>query len=97
MTDLIRQQHFLVFLFIYLLLLNLLGFALFGLDKHRAVQKSWRLPEGLFFLIAAAGAVPGLWFGMKAFRHKTRHWQFRLGLPLIGLFQILLLVWVYNR
>ncbi len=96
MTDLIRQQHFFIILFIYLLLLNLLGFALFGLDKHRALQKSWRLPELLFFIMAFAGSVPGLWFGMYAFRHKTRRWQFRLGLPLIGLFQIACLVWLYQ-
>lgn len=67
----------------YLAALNLAAFAAFGADKRRARRGAWRVPEKTLFLLALLGGSLGAVCGMCAFRHKTRHWRFRYGLPAI--------------
>ena len=76
---------------IYLVLVNLLAFLLMGADKRRARKGMWRIPEAQLFLAALLGGSPGALLGMQLFRHKTRHWYFRWGLPIILLLQLLLI------
>lgn len=76
---------------LYLLLANLTGFALFGIDKRRAIRHRWRIPEAKLLLAAALGGSLGCIAGMLFFRHKTLHLKFRWGLPLILLAQLALL------
>lgn len=73
---------------IYLLTVNVLLFLLMHIDKKRAIQKRWRIPEGILFGIAAIGGSLGGILGMHAFRHKTRHLRFRSGFPLILTLQL---------
>lgn len=70
---------------------NVLAFSLMGWDKRRARRGGRRTPEKWFFLVALLGGTPGAVLGMYAFRHKTRHWYFRWGLPAILLVQLALL------
>ncbi len=67
----------------WLALANAVGFLLMGIDKRRAMRGAWRIPERTLFLAAVLGGTPGVIAGMRAFRHKTRHWQFRYGLPVL--------------
>ncbi len=60
-------------------------------DKRRAKKQAWRIPEVNFFMVALLGGSLGLTIGMYIFHHKTRHWYFRYGLPLILLFQLILI------
>lgn len=69
--------------------LSLAAFCLMGLDKHRAKTGGWRVRERTFFLLALLGGSPGAVLGMQAFRHKTKHWYFKYGLPVLLLLQIL--------
>ena len=62
----------------YLAMLNLIGFALMGIDKKRAVKKLWRIPESTLFIIALIGGSIGSIIGMRVFHHKTKHWYFTL-------------------
>ncbi len=80
---------------IYIIMMNLVSFALMGIDKYKAKKKAWRIPEATLFLFAIFGGSIGSIFGMFLFRHKTRHWYFRFGLPLILLLQLvcLYLLW----
>ena len=63
--------------------INLLGFALMGIDKHKAIRGAYRIPEKTLFLTSLFGGSIGTWAGMYAFRHKTKHWYFVVGMPLI--------------
>ena len=81
----------------YLLLVNLTAFVLMGLDKRRARRERWRIPEKTLFLPAVLGGSVGAIAGMYLFRHKTRHWYFRLGLPALLLLQVGLALFVLRR
>ena len=83
---------------IYLLLINLAAFVLMGLDKRKAKKNLWRIPEKTLFLSAILGGSAGAIAGMYVFHHKTRHWYFVIGMPLILVIQIGLGIWlIYLR
>lgn len=73
---------------IYLLAVNLVGFALMGIDKRKAIKHAWRVLEATLFLSAILGGSIGAWLGMYTFRHKTKHLRFVVGIPLIFVLQI---------
>ena len=66
---------------VYLLLVNIVGFSLMGIDKKTAVRGAWRISEASLFLSALLGGALGCTLGMHYFHHKTRHWYFRYGMP----------------
>ena len=72
----------------YLIIINVAGYASMGWDKRRAVQNRRRTPERRLLAVAALGGSVGSILGMLAFRHKTRHLKFMLGLPAILLAQL---------
>ena len=83
---------------IYLVLMNLAAFVLMGLDKRKAKKNLWRIPEKTLFLSAILGGSAGAIAGMYVFHHKTRHWYFVIGMPLILVIQIGLGIWlIYLR
>lgn len=77
---------------LYFAVINLTGFAMMGIDKRKAIKKLWRIPESSLFVIALFGGSIGSIIGMRVFHHKTRHWYFVYGMPLILILQILLVV-----
>jgi len=84
----------------YLLIVNLAAFLLMGVDKARAKKDRWRVPEKTLFLPVVLGGIIGGILGMRVFRHKTQHWYFRIGFPLILVLQIALvfgLIWLIHR
>ena len=82
---------------IYLLIINVVGFALMGIDKSRARRDQWRIRERSLFLAAILGGSAGSILGMYTFRHKTRHWYFVAGMPVILIIQIALAGWMLLR
>ena len=77
----------------WLLLWSLVAFIAMGADKRKAQKSKWRVPEATLFLFALLGGGLGATLGMHLFRHKTKHWYFRWGLPLILLVQVALVAW----
>lgn len=73
---------------IFLGIMNLITFIIYGADKMLAKMHSWRVPEILLLLLAALGGSVGAYLAMQIFRHKTLHLKFKLGVPLIFLVQI---------
>ena len=84
---------------LYLLVVNLAAFLLMGIDKRKAKKEAWRVPEKTLFLPVLLGGGLGGVLGMKVFHHKTKHWYFRFGFPLLLILQVVLLcalVWYFN-
>lgn len=73
---------------IYLATINLIGFSLMGIDKKRAIRGAWRISESSLFLTAVLGGSIGCILGMQFFRHKTKHWYFKYGMPAILILQV---------
>lgn len=86
-----------LFLTSYLLLMSLLTFILFGIDKRKARNKKWRIPESRLLAISFLGGSIGGLLGMYIFHHKTQHSKFTIGLPCILMLQILAGVYLFSR
>ena len=74
----------------YLIAVNILAFALMGIDKYKAQHHRWRIPEKTLFLSAILGGSIGSICGMQLFRHKTKHKSFVIGMPAILIVQLIL-------
>ena len=82
---------------VWLIAVNFVTFALYGIDNSRAKRRRQRIPEKTLLLLPLLGGSLGGLLGMYAFHHKTKHWYFRVGLPLMLLAQAALLVWLFTR
>jgi uncharacterized membrane protein YsdA (DUF1294 family) len=74
-----------------LIVMNLVSFALMGIDKRRAQRGAWRISEKALFLTTACFGGLGGFLGMKVFHHKTKHWYFRVFFPVLLVVQIVIL------
>ena len=80
---------------IYLAVINLVGLFVMWLDKHKAKKGAWRIKEKTLFAVALLGGALGTTLGMYWFRHKTKHWYFVVGMPLILVIQIILSFYLF--
>jgi len=78
-----RESIEIPFLFIYLIVINIVGFSMMLSDKNKAKRKARRVPEQVLFRIAAIGGGIGSLIGMNSAHHKTKKWYFRLFMPLL--------------
>ncbi|WP_082691271.1 DUF1294 domain-containing protein [Paenibacillus rubinfantis] len=67
----------------YIAILNIIGLLIMWYDKSQAVVSGRRVPEKRIFFICLLGGSFGVWIGMRLFRHKTKHYRFVFGVPLI--------------
>lgn len=83
-------------IFIYIVIINLMTFLLYGLDKQKAKNHQWRIPEKTLLGMALVGGSIGALGGMKVFRHKTRKPKFYIGVPMILMVQVGIFLWIYR-
>ncbi|MBQ3504361.1 MAG: DUF1294 domain-containing protein [Oscillospiraceae bacterium] len=81
--------------FIYLSVINALGFLLMLVDKWKARTNRWRVPEATLMTVAALGGSIGSLAGMYLVRHKTKHLKFTVGIPLILAVQVVAATWIF--
>lgn len=81
---------------IYLVVMNVIGVAVMWSDKKRARLHRWRIPEKVLFGVSLLGGSAGTWSGMYLFRHKTKHWYFVVGMPLILVCQAALAIYLVH-
>ncbi|MBQ3770284.1 MAG: DUF1294 domain-containing protein [Prevotella sp.] len=81
----------------YLIVITIVTFLVYGIDKWKAKQGSWRISEATLLILAVIGGSIGALLGMKVWHHKTMHKKFKYGLPLILLAQIALIYLILNR
>lgn len=92
-VSLLTTPFYLVLL--YLTLANVIAFVLYGVDKLKA-QRNWmRVSEFTLLMVAMLSGSLGALIGMNVWRHKTKHWKFTIGIPLVLLLQIALMVILY--
>lgn len=81
-----------IILYVYLAVITLVTFFLFGIDKYKAKKSKWRVKESTLIWLAVFGGSVGAWLGMKVWHHKTQHNKFRIGIPAIFLLQVALVL-----
>jgi uncharacterized membrane protein YsdA (DUF1294 family) len=79
----------------YVIIVNFCGFFVMRLDKRRAEQAQWRIPESSLFLVAVLGGSIGIYLGMQLFRHKTKRATFRFGIPIFFFLQIAIATFIF--
>ena len=79
---------------IYLLIINVITFFTYGIDKWKAKRSKWRIPESTLLMMAVMGGSIGAWLGMKVWQHKTMHKKFKYGVPVILLVQVTIGVYI---
>ncbi len=84
------------FILVYLLIVNAAGFLSMLVDKWKAKKNLWRIPEATLLTIALIGGSVGSLIGMYTVRHKTRHWKFVIGVPIILICQIALALYLLH-
>ena len=85
------------YLLICLVVINVIVFFVYGIDKWKAKKSAWRISEAALLLMAALGGSVGAWLGMKVWHHKTLHKKFKYGIPLILITQIVLSIFLCGR
>ena len=83
--------------FVYLIIVNIITFIVFAVDKNRAKRHAWRVPEKTLFMLAVIGGSIGANFGMYLCHHKTKHWYFVIGMPAISAVQIMAVLFILQR
>ena len=82
---------------LYIGLVNVFAFILYGIDKLKAKKSKWRVPESTLIGIAIIGGSIGAWSGMKVWHHKTLHKKFKYGILLILVAQIALCIYLFKQ
>lgn len=77
----------------YIVVINLVSFMMFGIDKYKARRGQWRISEATLLAVAAIGGSLGARMGMKVWHHKTLHSKFRYGVPIMLLAHIALMAY----
>ena len=82
------------FFWIYVLIINVVSFAVYGIDKQKAASGEWRIPEFTLLLTGFIGGAVGSFAGMKFFRHKTKKLKFRILVPVFILLNLAVIIFV---
>jgi uncharacterized membrane protein YsdA (DUF1294 family) len=85
-----------LYLIIYLIIINLVSFFAYRIDKKRSEKGKWRIKESTLLLFSFFGGGIGSMFGMNIYHHKTKKLKFKLGVPLLTIISIVLIVLIIN-
>ena len=75
---------------IIIVIINIVTFIIYGIDKYKAKKGKWRIPENSLIGLAIIGGSIGAYLGMRVWHHKTMHLKFKYGIPLIIAIQMVI-------
>ena len=82
------------FYVIYLITVSFITFIFYFVDKLKAIANAWRIPEKVLVILSIIGGAFGGLLATYTLRHKTKHWYFVLGLPVIFFIQLAIAVYL---
>ena len=80
---------------LYLIIINVITFVIFGVDKYKAIRQEWRIRESTLLGLALIGGSIGGWLAMYIFHHKTKKVKFFMGIPVILAIQIVVFSYLF--
>lgn len=78
--------------FYYLIIINIIAFFSYGIDKLKAKYHKWRIPEIVLLNLSLIGGGVGSIMGMYLFHHKTKKMLFKI---VNGVFLIVYIILIY--
>ena len=90
MAEWFNDNKYFIILF---LIVNLVVFAMYGIDKWKAIHHKWRIPEATLISAAFFGVVGAL-LGMIVFHHKIRKPKFYISVPLIMILELASVIYI---
>lgn len=85
------------YFFIFIIVINLITFAMYGIDKRRAVKNKWRISEKALIVPAFFMGGFGCFLGMYVFHHKTQHTKFTILIPLAAVMNFAVILFLINK
>lgn len=86
-----------IFLIVYLSVINLITFVVYGVDKSKARRGAWRIPESVLLGLAVLLGSYGALAGMLIFRHKTQKARFVLAVPALLVIETIIVILLFSR
>ena len=86
-----KESNLLYIVLIYFVIINVVTFFMYGIDKWKAKKSKMRIRETALLGLAVLGGSIGAWLGMKIWHHKTLHKKFKYGVPVIIIIQLSLI------
>ncbi|MBS4199930.1 DUF1294 domain-containing protein [Bacillus sp. FJAT-49732] len=80
----------------YFIIINVFGMQIMKNDKKRAIHHQRRISEKNLWMVALIGGAPGTFIGMKMYRHKTKHFQFKYGFPILAIIDLLIYFYLFT-
>ena len=77
---------------VYLIVINVAAFCMYGIDKSAAIRHKQRIPNRVLIGMAVIGGSAGALAGMYTFRHKTQKKYYTITIPVVLIIQIVLAV-----
>ena len=90
------MPKYIIIIACYLVLVNVLAFALYGIDKKKAKKKRFRIPERTLLWMARIGGGIGSWIGIMLFHHKTKHTKFKVVVPLWTVIWLVAIIFLFD-
>ena len=84
-----------LFFILYIFIINIISFILMGIDKRAAKNNMYRIPEKVFFTISFLLGSLGTYIGMYKFRHKTKHLNFKILIPILLIVNIMCIYYIF--
>ncbi|MDO4711890.1 MAG: DUF1294 domain-containing protein [Peptostreptococcaceae bacterium] len=81
----------------YVIIWNVIVFLIYGYDKRQAKKQRWRISEKFLLISALLFGAPGALGGMIFFRHKTKKWMFRIGVPILFILDVGIIIALYQK
>lgn len=85
------------YILIYFAIVNIIGALVNCIDKIKAKNSAWRIPEATLWSLGIIGGALGSYIAMKTIRHKTKHKSFMIGMPILIVIQIALLIYIFIK
>lgn len=91
------MNNYTIYFLIYIFIINIFGIIIIKYDKIQAKNNNYRVSEKTLFIIALLLGGIGVYIGMYKFRHKTKHVKFTVGIPIVILFNIFCIYYLFSH
>lgn len=96
MNNLLNYSSWETQIIIYLIIINIISFLLFGIDKRRAKRKLWRVSEKVLLATSLLGGATGALIAMVIFKHKLSKKSFYIGVPVLIVLNKIAMLWLFR-